>query len=159
MQVCPKNAATNVFGEMKQVMVVVPVDPDIDKAQQIAQENRQQWRQRGEFDTVGHFQFQHHDGDDDCEHAVAERFEPVLLHAPKISIGRSLSSSNLRRPIITDWKRLFPEPECIIHEFASPICALARSIDSNFRRHYTFIFQRVQPASSNARIHADAAPL
>jgi hypothetical protein len=38
---------------MKQTMVVVPVDPDMDKAQQIAQENRQQWRQRGEFDTVG----------------------------------------------------------------------------------------------------------
>ncbi len=40
MQVCPKNAATNVFGEMKQVMVVIPVDAEIDEAQQITQENR-----------------------------------------------------------------------------------------------------------------------
>jgi len=29
----------------------IAVGPDIDKAQQIAQENRQQWRQRGEFNS------------------------------------------------------------------------------------------------------------
>ena len=28
-----------------------------------------------------HFQFQHHDGDDDGDDAVAEGFEPVLFHA------------------------------------------------------------------------------
>ena len=65
-------------------MVVVPVDAEIDEAQQITQELRHQRFQRGEFDTVRHFQFQHHDGDDDGEHAVAEGFEPVLLHKPRI---------------------------------------------------------------------------
>jgi hypothetical protein len=34
---------------------------------------------------MGHFQLQHHDSDDDGEHAIAECFEPGLLHGPKIN--------------------------------------------------------------------------
>jgi hypothetical protein len=40
-----------------------------------------------------HFQLQHHDGDDDGKHAVAERLEPVLFHAailPERQLCRNL---------------------------------------------------------------------
>ena len=51
------------------------------------QENRQQRAERGQVGAVRHLHFQHHDGDDDGEHAVAEGFEPGLLHGSKISKG------------------------------------------------------------------------
>jgi hypothetical protein len=33
---------------------------------------------------VRHLQFQHHDGDDDGEHAIAERLEPACAHVAPI---------------------------------------------------------------------------
>ena len=80
MQVRPQNAAADVFGGMEQVVMVVPVDADVDEAQHVAQEHREQRLQRGQIGAVRHLQFQHHDGDDDGEHAVAEGFQPVLFH-------------------------------------------------------------------------------
>ena len=60
---------------MQHVVVVVPVDAQVDEAQHVAQEHRQQRAQVGEIVAVRHLQLQHHDGDDDGEHAVAERLE------------------------------------------------------------------------------------
>ena len=60
--------------------MVVPIDADIDEAQHVAGENWQHRQKRRQIDAVGHFQLQHHDGDDDGEHAVAEGFEAVGLH-------------------------------------------------------------------------------
>jgi hypothetical protein len=61
-------------------MVVVPVDAQIDEAEHIAQKHRRQGAEGGEGRAMGHFQFQHHDGDQDGDHPVAEGFQPALAH-------------------------------------------------------------------------------
>ena len=46
VQVRPQDAAAHVRGGMQQVVVIVPVDADVDEAQHVAQEDRQQRPQR-----------------------------------------------------------------------------------------------------------------
>jgi hypothetical protein len=64
---------------MQQMMMVVPVDPDVDEAQDIAQENRDQGYERAQGLAVRDFELQHHDGDDDGDDAVAEGFNPGIV--------------------------------------------------------------------------------
>ena len=68
---------------MKHVVVVIPIDTKIDEAQDVAQEYGDQGHQSLDALTVGHLQLQHHDGDDDGDHAIAERFKPILSHAER----------------------------------------------------------------------------
>src|SRR5438552_2002594 len=80
MKVGPENAAANLLRGLKQMMMVVPIDAEVNEAQDIAQQYWQHRFQRGEFSCMRHLQFQHHDGDDDRKDAVAERFEPGRFH-------------------------------------------------------------------------------
>jgi hypothetical protein len=91
----PELMTVHVATRLEQVVVVVPVDADIDKAQDVAQENRQQRFDRVPIRAVRHFQFQNHDRDDDGEHAITERFKPVLSMAGGYSIHcwRTISRS------------------------------------------------------------------
>ena len=80
MKIGPKHPARHVSHRVQHVMVIVPVDTDVHKAQHIAEEHRQHRTQRLQVLTMRHLQLEDHDGDDDREHAVAERFEPPLPH-------------------------------------------------------------------------------
>jgi hypothetical protein len=62
------------------MVMIVPVNSYINEAHDIGEKNRQQRFQGGELDAVRHSQFEHHDGDDDRENTIAERFESVGLH-------------------------------------------------------------------------------
>src|SRR5580765_5933825 len=66
---------------MKQMMVIAPIDLDEDKTQHVAEEDREKRAQRSPARVLGRFEFQHHDGDDDGQHAVAECFEPAFTHS------------------------------------------------------------------------------
>ena len=60
--------------------MIAPINPEKNKTQDIAEKTGQSREQRGEASAMRHFQFQNHDGDNDCEDAVAKGFEPVLTH-------------------------------------------------------------------------------
>jgi hypothetical protein len=62
-------------------MVVVPVDAQINEAQYVAQKYWGQWQQRLDALAMRHSQFQHHDGDDDGEDAIAKCFKSALSHS------------------------------------------------------------------------------
>jgi hypothetical protein len=80
---------------MQQVMVVVPVNADINETQDVAEEDRQYGKQVLRTVAVRHFHFQHHDRDDDRDHAVAESLQSPRPHIP----------SRLR-----DWLRVARHP-------------------------------------------------
>ena len=80
MQIRPQYFPVNALDRLQQVMMIAPVDTDEDKAQHIGEKH---WRNRREGRPTGvmrHFQFQDHDGDDDRNHPIAERFKPAFSH-------------------------------------------------------------------------------
>ena len=60
--------------------MLVPIDADVDEAEHIAYEDGPQRQQRLEIGFVRNFEFQHHDGDDDGDDAVAEGFQASFAH-------------------------------------------------------------------------------
>ena len=59
---------------MIRILELVPINPDVDEAEHVAHEHWPQRDQRAEIGVVRDFEFQHHDGDDDGDDAVAEGF-------------------------------------------------------------------------------------
>jgi len=55
------------------LLELVPVDAHVDETEHVAHEHRPQRDQRAEIGGVRDLKFQHHDGDDDGDDAVAER--------------------------------------------------------------------------------------
>jgi hypothetical protein len=66
---------------MHQVVVVIPIDADIDEAQNLAQENRDERLQNRKVSAMRRLHFQHHDRDDDGDHTIAESLKPTLSHS------------------------------------------------------------------------------
>jgi hypothetical protein len=60
---------------MQHVMVVIPVDADVKEAQDVAEEDGQQWSQLLQVASMWYLHLQHHDRNDDCYHSITERFE------------------------------------------------------------------------------------
>jgi hypothetical protein len=75
MQIGPERAAIDALYCMQHVVVIVPVDPDVDETQDIAQKYGQKRHQRFHPGVVRYFQFQHHDRNDDGDDTVAESLE------------------------------------------------------------------------------------
>ncbi len=60
--------------------MVVPVDADVNEAQDIAEENRKEWLQGRKTGSLWRLHFQHHDGDDDGEYPVTKSLHAALGH-------------------------------------------------------------------------------
>src|SRR6516165_12499216 len=65
---------------MKEMMVVVPVDGDVDEAQHIAEKNRYYRCEGAEAGVLRHLHLQYHDRDDDGDHPIGESQQPLLFH-------------------------------------------------------------------------------
>src|SRR5258708_4964135 len=80
MQIRPQDAARNMLRRLQEVMMVVPVDADVDETQDIAEENRKEWLQGRKTGSLWRLHFQHHDGDDDGEYPVTKSVHAALGH-------------------------------------------------------------------------------
>jgi hypothetical protein len=80
VKVRPEDATANVFRRIKHMMVVVPVNSKINKTENVAQKDRQQWFQGSQLDAMRYLQFQHHYCDDDGKYSVAKCFQSVFSH-------------------------------------------------------------------------------
>src|SRR5437016_4517713 len=78
--------------------MIVPVDGEVDEAQEVTEEDRDERSEIGDRCAMRHAQIEHHDRDDDGEHAVAERLESFFAHddsrsQPSLSLLPSSSES------------------------------------------------------------------
>src|SRR5258708_29927076 len=80
MQIRPQDAARNMLRRLQEVMMVVPVDADVNEAQDIAEENRKKWLQGRKTGSVRRLHFQHPDTDDDLEDPVTKSLHAALCH-------------------------------------------------------------------------------
>src|SRR3954471_4611042 len=76
----PEDAALDVLDGVEHVVMIVPVDADVDEAEHVAQEHRDHRYEGREIRSVRYLHLQHHHRDDDRDHAIAERLEPALPH-------------------------------------------------------------------------------
>ncbi len=65
------------------MVMIDPVDSDDDQAQDIGKKGRPHFRQGSGRRIVRGLQLQNHDGNENGDGAIAERFEPVGFHAPE----------------------------------------------------------------------------
>ncbi len=63
------------------MVVIVPVDADVNEAKHIRKQHRQQRVQRGKPCPMRHLNFQHHNRNDNGKDAVAERRHPFFTHS------------------------------------------------------------------------------
>jgi len=80
VQVRPENGTGHLVRGVEHVVVVVPVDADVDEAQHVREEHRHERRQCVNVLAVRRMQLEHHDRDDHGNHPVAECLEAPLVH-------------------------------------------------------------------------------
>src|SRR5215207_9067629 len=88
MRVCPEDPAVHLEVHLQQVMMIVPVDCDIQKAEDIAEKGGRKGDECAQIRPVRRLQLEHHDRDNDGDHTVAECFQPAFVQRT-ISAARS----------------------------------------------------------------------
>ena len=68
------------FDGLDKMMMIVPIDAEVDETQHLAEKNRNQRAQGRRVRAERRPQLQHHDGDDDGDHAITEGFHSVFVH-------------------------------------------------------------------------------
>ena len=85
VQVGPEDLPVHAGSGLEQVVVVVPIDAEEDVAQHVGEKEGQDRPQRRQVAAVRRLKVEHHDGDEDGDHAVAERFEAAFGHGENVS--------------------------------------------------------------------------
>src|ERR1700736_1461520 len=93
------------------MMMIDPVDSDDDEAQDVGKKGRPHLRQGSWCRIVRGLQLQNHDGNENGDNAIADRFDPVRFHAPKCNMGelaRKLAASEIDESIDSNCYRMLP---------------------------------------------------
>lgn len=74
MKICPERHAADAINRMKDVVVIVPIDSDINETQHVTEKRRKHRAKGFQIRLVRRFHLEDHDCDDNRDHAIAERF-------------------------------------------------------------------------------------
>ena len=114
MQVCPHYLAVYMLSGLEHMMVVVPIDTEIDETQYICEKHRQERAYGREIVPVWYSQFQYQNRDQDSDHAIAEGFKSGFIHSSGSRYGFEIVLLDRRRaPVDPLDFRLFPRTENI----------------------------------------------
>src|SRR5688572_15636879 len=80
MQVGPQDPAAHMLRSMQQVVMIAPVNPQIDVAHHITAQHGQERSQSRQRCVVRCPQLQHHDGHDDRDYGITECFNSCGSH-------------------------------------------------------------------------------
>src|SRR5580658_813955 len=100
VQVGPKDWSGNPLGSVQKMVMIVPVDADVDKAQDVAQEDGSRGPERLQRRAGRNLEVQNHDRDNDCEYAVAESFKTPFVHR-----GGFWITLGCFQPSVGQWSR------------------------------------------------------
>jgi hypothetical protein len=89
----PENRPSDLFGDREHMVMVVPVDTDVDKTQNVTQQHWNQRPQCVQAAPLRHLEFQNHDGDDDRDHPVAKGRQPLFSDGDSLSFKRNTLQS------------------------------------------------------------------
>src|SRR5436309_4628099 len=96
MKVGPEDLAVDPGRHVQHVVMVVPVDPQVDEAEDVGEEDRHERREGAHVVAVRDLQLQHQDGDEDGDDAVAEGLHPCRVHRLSRSVSSAFTSSSSR---------------------------------------------------------------
>lgn len=91
-KIYPQDPPVDFLRNLKQMVVIDPIDPHQRKAEQITEKSRQQFLDRRRFSRDRRGNFKHHNGDDDGDHAVAERLDSTLRHSLSFQFSKEFIS-------------------------------------------------------------------
>ena len=74
VKIRPQSSAVHLFCDLKQMMVIVPIDAEVNEAEDVTHERRNQVHEFRPLGMMGRAQFQHHDGDEDGNDSVTKCF-------------------------------------------------------------------------------------
>lgn len=80
MQVGPQHGNVHRFDRVKHVMMVVPVNGDVNEAEYVTQEHREKRSEIMPLSSVRNFELENHDGEDDGKNTVAKSFQTIFTH-------------------------------------------------------------------------------
>ena len=80
VQVRPKDLPIDALRCVKHVMVIVPVNTEVDEAQNIGNQGWNDGSKVIPTDSLRGLELQNHDRDEDRDHTIAESFQPRLMH-------------------------------------------------------------------------------
>ena len=69
------------------MMVIIPIDANVNKAQDIADQGWDSRSQSRQLDAMWNLQLEDEHGDDDGEHAITERLKPTLVQRQRALLG------------------------------------------------------------------------
>ena len=74
MKIGPKNDSVHVLHSVEHVMMIVPINPNINKTEDIAEKYRKKRLKSAKVIARRRFHLENHDGDDNGDHSISEGF-------------------------------------------------------------------------------------